>query len=750
MITGIERIREFGVFDNYSKPVEFDDFAENNIIYGWNYSGKTTISRLFQTIEYRQLHEDFDKASFAINISDGSTMSEDDLDSTSMQVRVFNSDFVVANLRWDGEAFDPILLLGDESIQAQKEIEKNEKYIDRMRNGYRKKREALRILDDKLRDAKTKKASQIKRALGLVEAYTAAHLNQQLPTVRTLLNDHLLDANDINALLKKALASDTDKLSEIPLPKITPNLGVTIDGISELLASKPVMTNTIQHLVDNGELAQWVKEGLDFHKNKNSCEFCGNLLSPERLQKLNSHFSEDLAIHEAKLRAALKRIEESRLVYSPFHAKDFYEVNRNKLTSTQTELARSVKDYNSQLESVSDAVKIKLKSPFLSVDTPPVNIEKEEKVIASVQELSKLVVENNQITKDFSKEKATAISRLKKHYVAEFCVEQDLDMHERLVNAITKNRDWYESSGRRLTQENARLEATISHAQKGREELNQFIDKFLSGSNITIEVLKIGDQERFRLTRKGEPARNLSEGEKTAIAFAFFLTKLKEAPDLDELIVYIDDPISSLDSNHLFQLNAVIRDFFYWKDADDNEKWKLRVKQIFFSTHNFEFLSLLKETPIRKENRCKYYYVKRLNASSSTLIVMPKSIKRYSSEYQYLWSVIHEFYISEEKDDFEVLLALPNAVRRFVELYTYSKIPSASVVTVDARAEALFGTEKSKRILKVLHFFSHSNNLLGISQNSDLICDIENVVNDLVEHIKGDSLHYNALMEAIT
>ena len=46
MIKRINKIKNLGVFSNYTRNSELKNFEEKNIIYGWNYSGKTTVSRL--------------------------------------------------------------------------------------------------------------------------------------------------------------------------------------------------------------------------------------------------------------------------------------------------------------------------------------------------------------------------------------------------------------------------------------------------------------------------------------------------------------------------------------------------------------------------------------------------------------------------------------------------------------------------------------------------------------------------------
>jgi AAA domain len=143
-----------------------------------------------------------------------------------------------------------------------------------------------------------------------------------------------------------------------------------------------------------------------------------------------------------------------------------------------------------------------------------------------------------------------------------------------------------------------------------------------------------------------------------------------------------------------------------------------------------------------------YFHVRRVSSGSSTFTKMPPSIVSYQSEYHYLYSVIRNFEKSEDKSDINQLISLPNAVRRFLELYTMARMPTKD--SVDSRAEKLFGAEKAKRLLKVLHYFSHTQSLERISKHTDLICDIEKAVSELVATIKNDDpLHFSALESAL-
>lgn len=747
MLKGFERIRKFGVFDDYSRPPAVEDFSELNLIYGWNYAGKTTLSRILRSIETQTLHPDYSNARFEISTDSNSIITESSLTTASEKIRVFNSDFVKENLSWDGEAFEPILLLGQQSIVAQQEIAKNETLLERLREGYRVKQASIRIRDEALRERKTEKAKAIKQALQLVETYTATHLNQELLKVESDPNAHLVPEEDVPKLQQASTADEKGKLPKIQKYFLKLAGNSPAHGLAALLARKPAMSNTIDYLAEHSEVANWIRIGLPMHDNTEKCEFCGNQIEPGRLESLRAHFSKDVELLEDELKQKKIDVQKVRLVSADFHKGDFYPQLKTDLDKTQAELTSSITAYNSYLDTLMATIDAKLLAPFKLIKCPQYNEKLSKVVTQAAKAINDLIDRNNEVTDTFGQEKKNALATLKRHFAAEFCISENLDSHQNHITILESHKEWYAKSEKQIAERNAELQAQISHAQKGREELNEFLSKFLIGSNVSVAVTDVGGAERFQLLRDSIPAKNLSEGERTAIAYAFFLIKLKEASNLTDLIVYVDDPVSSLDSNHIFQINAATKSFFFWHDSTE-KKNKLTIRQLFISTHNFEFFGLTKELPIQKKTRRKFYFVKRLGAGQSTFKEMPLSIIRYGSEYQYLWHVIHDFYTSTDKTNLEQLLSLPNALRRFVELYTYSKCPSDE--SVDRRADIVFGTEKSKRVLKLLHHFSHANNLIGISQNDDLLWDIENVVNDLVAIVQADQQHYDALMRALS
>lgn len=106
MLKSIEKIKGLGVYQNYTKPADTQDFGIKNLIYGWNYSGKTTLSRLFAQLETKAVNADFSDCEFTLATTD-SSITEKNLRQCGLSVRVFNSDFVRDNLHFDGGSFNP-------------------------------------------------------------------------------------------------------------------------------------------------------------------------------------------------------------------------------------------------------------------------------------------------------------------------------------------------------------------------------------------------------------------------------------------------------------------------------------------------------------------------------------------------------------------------------------------------------------------------------------------------------------------
>ena len=52
-VTQIQRLRDCGVFHDFTWPGTQPKFGQYNLVYGWNGSGKTTLSRWFRALEFK-------------------------------------------------------------------------------------------------------------------------------------------------------------------------------------------------------------------------------------------------------------------------------------------------------------------------------------------------------------------------------------------------------------------------------------------------------------------------------------------------------------------------------------------------------------------------------------------------------------------------------------------------------------------------------------------------------------------------
>ncbi|MBR7782593.1 AAA family ATPase [Undibacterium luofuense] len=752
MLKSIAKIKGLGVYQSYNKPAGTQDFGIKNLIYGWNYSGKTTLSRLFAQLETKSVNPDLSGCEFILETTDDS-ITEKNFSRCSLSVRVFNSDFVRTNLHFDGGSFNPILLLGQESEEAQRRIDQLNERIKRSDKVQRELNGKLEAIKTQMAQAKTDKAKFIRQHLK-VDPYTASHLGQDLIRVG-VLESQLLAEKELSDTIELALTPDSKKPSRVEELHAVPSIQDLYEEAFEVLAATPSFSNTIKHLEDNPAVERWVQGGLALHPVAGTCEFCGNDLPQDRLEAFRAHFSKDLAEHKERVEGLLTRVKAAIFSVSLPKVAELNPQFRESYTTAIEALPTSIDAFNQAVRKLAAEVQLKVDDSRKAMAPTPLSGGLENAIMDAVDAVNLVIKQNNGLAKNFTQAKADAARQARYHYVQQFLDEQAATGQEQQITRLTNRSNLLKAYTAKLRPEISNLQAKISQAQQGREKINERLASMLGTEAVQIQVVKDTEgQDRFQLIRKsGAIAKNLSDGERTAVAFSYFLTKLQEIKpkEFKETIVYIDDPISSLDANHIFQVTAAIRALFF-KQQNKNAPWQTTCKQLFISTHNFEFFNLLREIkPVASDKGAELYLIRRISDTSSTLENMPNSLARYQSEYHFLFEVIHRFYKAPDKTVHEVLMLLPNAMRRFIELYTYSRLPGPKgSEQVDERAEILFGVERAKRILKIFHYFSHGNTLDRLAGNNELIFDLEHAVKDLINAItETDKLHMDALLASM-
>ena len=106
------------------------DLKKENIIYGRNYSGKTTLSRIIRALETKEISPRYINPEFEIILTDSTVINQSNFDTSSLNVRCFNEDFIKENLSFiinpDSE-IKPFAILGENGeIELQIEAIINE------------------------------------------------------------------------------------------------------------------------------------------------------------------------------------------------------------------------------------------------------------------------------------------------------------------------------------------------------------------------------------------------------------------------------------------------------------------------------------------------------------------------------------------------------------------------------------------------------------------------------------------------
>jgi wobble nucleotide-excising tRNase len=758
MLKKIDHIRGFGIYKNFEWTAAgtLKDFSHKNIFYGWNYSGKTTLSRLFGSLKSKKVHDDFaEEGSFKIS-SDIGTYQHDTINIYARNVEVFNSDYIKENLKWEfDDNINAISFEVGESIEIREKINNNLAEIESIEgteDKIGKKAQFEESIEeyDKFEGLYTIEAKRIKNDafISLIE-FNKGHLKKIKDSIISDINAAIISDKDELKRLQNAVKIESPK-EELDSIVFLNTLKDIHDLSTKILSQEPTKALLIDALEKKHAHYSWAKQGLEIHTKGEECKFCGNSLTDDRFNELTSYFSNQASLLREEIQKAKQLIHQEILKLSNIN----FPRSTNDLNSGfQSDYEDLLEKTRKEVDKSEEMLKILLKdlsrkeeSIYSSIST--LAADESANLQIALNKLNSVINENNEFSKSFEAIIAAERIKYQKHLVGEFLKDQKyLSIQSNKENA-EKEIEKFDARILELQNDNIKLTAEIDSVSKGCDQLNTFIQSFLNRTDIKIEVNP--DTNKFNLKRGNKLAKNLSEGEKTAIAFSHFLVlmhSLEEKDLLKDTIVYIDDPISSLDSNHVFQINALLKDTFcrYVPSLANPSQyeWAIACKQLFISTHNYEFFGLLKELPPTSKTKESRYFISRIN-DESFISTLPAAFDRYSSEYHYLFGEIYQFINEPDRAASHRLLAMPNIFRRFLELYTLSKYPSSE--EVDKRADKVFGNASSKRILKVLHYFSHLNSIERIAKQSDFISDIDAATTELINHIKAhDALHYEAL-----
>ena len=754
-LTRITKIRDHRIFKDFSWPKDLLPFSTFNLIYGWNWSGKTTLASLIRHLENHsaisegQIEFEFDGA----NRVEGKNL----LTATVPQVRVFNQNFIESTILPSGTAMAPIYYFGKASAEKQRQVEVLREQYDKATTGVSQAESKKNAAEKELDDFCIERARFIKELL--ISSHTPRYSNYDKRNFTQAI-DRFTDETRNCALLsnedKEKLRKQKDAQPKSEIPKIVVQMPdfAAMTARAETLLNRSVVSQLIDELVKDLDVSAWVQRGLVLHSGKrktDTCKFCGMPLTVERRDVLEAHFNDEFTKFQSSISAELESFRYNRGNLSTINFLDssrLYDHLTLEYERSVAEARHLIDEGISFLDVILEVLQRKKDAPFKTVTKPDSakNIPDRNALDRSVKLVNAVIEKHNAITQDFQNRVDKACQTLELCYVAEaYPDHKDKKIALERAKALLRTAS---DKTKQLREQIANIEHDIDESLRPAKQLNEDLLAYLGHGELQFDVKESG----YTLKRAGQNAAHLSEGEKSAIAFLYFLKSLQDkAFDLKSGIVVIDDPVSSFDSNTLFSA------FGYMKEQVKE------AGQVFILTHNFTFFRQVKNwfDYLPKKNKNKNLRPGRLyqlrtfireGQRSASLSPIDPLLEKYESEYHYLFKIVYEAVQQSDSDvGLEQYYGMPNIARRLLEAFLAFRYPHVQSNLWKRLDHVDFNPEKKVRILRLLHTYSHSESIEEPAHDLTLLSETRAVLCDLLDLIKNeDPRHYQAMKRLVS
>ncbi|WP_108819575.1 AAA family ATPase [Pseudovibrio sp. Alg231-02] len=791
MYRKIDKVEKFGVFKNFSwddsviaKGTEPDEFKKLNVIYGRNYSGKTTLSRMFRAIELGNWPEKYDEASFAI-IDDGGIHHQYSKQAViqNENVRVYNKDFVSDNLGFltsedsDIQSFAVLgatntkIAIQERDLQSQLGSEEDQSGLrwerklntDKLLSVSQKYSSSERFLDKKLVNF-ANNTIKTHPTIGDYK-YNVTKLRDDISEVRKLDRIELVD--DITEQTLTELINESIKTIKYSNPPNLEELENFIESSNKALTSSLKPNQPILELLHDSALSKWVEDGVKHHKHKRKkCGFCGSNLPDDLWAKLDAHFDQESRDQKEAIELLIKQSDNLHLKISNiinYSIEDTYVAYRKEIEESRTEIERAIEDVNHYIDVAVAALKAKKDDIFNVHDELP---SFSTSLTSIIDTLRTIEDEHNSYSKQLSDDQSQAKLQIKQDLIFRFITEKEIveTENKKLLAGEQKEIATTELSAtsKKIDEVLVSLEKLVSERvdeRGGAKIVSDYLKGFFGHEALELKAIKSDNGYKFQIYRGDNPAYNLSEGECSLIAFCYFMAKLKDINSANkDLIIWIDDPISSLDSNHVFFVYSLIEAEL----ARPISKFNYLYRQLYISTHNLEFLKFLKrlsfplvkiddpgKSRVKKDNN--FFLIER-EGKSSAIKKMPRYLSEYITEFNYLFHQIYKCASQPQTDkNHDSFYNFGNNLRKFLEAYLFFKYPSIDM-SADERVRQFFAPDTAAAAFtgRISNELSHLEEIFDRSMVPIEYPEIGKLARYVLERINtSDPEQYKALLISV-
>ena len=752
---------------SYKEETKLETDKRINLLFGFNGTGKTLLSREF--------------------MKNGNNIEWDIKDNIyNIDILVFNTFYIHDTFLIENKSIKPIFYLGQnkqlKNLIQQKEEEKHKlEYKNKQLKG---ELEENNIIDN-LKELNKNKFNTYEEMYNIVWNIYKNNKDQHKQCLfedfkKNKKEDFFTDyeKQDIieittteEKIYEKLYELDKNNIKEIPLLQT-----IDITNINKIINDEIFKTkiignenSNIAKYIDELNNQKWVKEGYDLclTHNLTKCPFCQQeTINKNFLDELKKYFNE----------AYTRDIEYINKLNSDFKQYK-YNININQFISNEKiytndnhteKLTILLTNIETKLQDIEKQIIYKLHSPSEIIILSSIDNEITE-FNNFIEEINKEIIKSNE---EFKNKKNT-----QKELVKQFWSIKKLELNDEILNKkaeinaindkinkindeVFKNQEYILELDKIISTNKPKLNDIGKAVNNINQQLTNmgitdFTIKPIKNDNNLITNNSLLEEYQYTLDRNNTNAefQSFSEGEKMIISFLYFIEVCKSNTEKGKkIIAVIDDPISSLSSNNLFAVADIIK--------------KLMTQgnyiQFFIMTHNIYFFDeiyrFIKNKYIKEKNNVNENKLKNIEKLqdindikkaiiSNPLLYSHKTfhIKKYNGNstieklneklvtYKYIsfWDAYKEI----RKNDDIYNPTLSNIMRNILEFFC--------IIFYNTGYKSILKDDKYKTLLRFIDKESHNQieKDLDIVNMSDVIKLFEDFFNtDFKEH-------FNAMMK---
>jgi len=645
------------------EPVELTTLKPVNFFFGPNGSGKTTISRALAG----------DESLVTVPTWIGGSPAT---------IQVYNRDFVERTLR-ESSRIPGVFVLGERSVASEQRLESIEREggeraqaLDSFGRAKASRADA-ETADSSAKDTFRDTAwSTYKTFIEANPALNPAFIGTGgIGGSKQKLVDRLLthvagedSVPTIESMTESAAAVfATDASTCVELPKVLQFDGQSLDGYA-LFPQRVVGSDTVtlSELVERLGNSDWVEQGAHYMADADGvCPFCQQAAPVELVSDLASMFDEHYKSQREQLDAVHASFTTWRSMFD-VHTSGFDLASKNHLDDTHyaTALAAAAE----AATRVGVAIDKKRRTPAEIVEFPELE-GLIDAVNAVIEEANVKIRSHNALVTDRRQARPVLVARSWR-YLAEGLLKDVLSVfkskqlgRDRGSLALATLVEVASAKISALDEEVRGLQRSVESTKPVIEQINGILHRSGFTSFEIVESPSLEDG--YMLARDGGAIQehSLSEGERTFIAFLYYFHLLDGRSDetdaLHHVVAVVDDPISSLDSDVLYVVSALMRNLVERALSGENH-----VTQLIVLTHNVYFHKEITYIRDGEKGQGRTYFLIRKRPSMPSTIEARRT-NPVSTEYRRLWDEVKRAIDGEVVN----IVGLENILRRILESY---------------------------------------------------------------------------------